>query len=36
MVELDGLVGRLLKPLDDLGIANNTIVVYTTDNGAEG
>jgi arylsulfatase A-like enzyme len=25
----------LLKKLDDLGIANNTIVVYTTDNGAE-
>jgi len=24
-----------LKKLDDLGIANNTIVVYTTDNGAE-
>jgi arylsulfatase len=28
-------VGQLLKKLDDLGIANNTIVVYTTDNGAE-
>jgi arylsulfatase A-like enzyme len=26
---------RLLKQLDDLGIANNTIVLYTTDNGAE-
>ena len=25
----------MLKALDDLGIANNTIVVYTTDNGAE-
>ena len=25
----------LLKKLDDLGIANNTIVIYTTDNGAE-
>jgi arylsulfatase A-like enzyme len=31
----DGHVGQLLKKLDDLGIANNTIVVYTTDNGAE-
>ena len=26
---------KLLKKLDDLGIANNTIVIYTTDNGAE-
>jgi len=29
------LVGQLLKKLDDLGIANNTIVMYATDNGAE-
>src|SRR6516165_1762897 len=35
MVELDGYVGQLLKQLDDLGVANNTIVVFTTDNGAE-
>jgi arylsulfatase A-like enzyme len=35
MVELDGLVAALLKKLDDLGIANDTIVVFTTDNGAE-
>ncbi len=35
MVEHDGHVGRLLKQLDDLGIADNTIVLYTTDNGAE-
>ncbi|QJE98827.1 arylsulfatase [Luteolibacter luteus] len=34
MVEHDGMVGELLKQLDDLGIANDTIVVYTTDNGA--
>jgi arylsulfatase len=33
MVEHDGTVGSLLKALDDLGIANNTIVIYTTDNG---
>lgn len=32
-VEHDGHVGLLLKTLDDLGIANDTIVVYTTDNG---
>jgi arylsulfatase len=35
MVEHDGMVGQLLKKLDDLGIAENTIVDYTTDNGAE-
>src|SRR4029077_2396512 len=35
MVETDGMVGELLKLVDDLGVANNTIVVYTTDNGAE-
>jgi arylsulfatase len=28
-------IGVLLKKLDDLGIADNTMVVYTTDNGAE-
>ena len=33
MIEHDGDVGKLLKALDDLGIADNTIVVYTTDNG---
>jgi arylsulfatase len=35
MVEHDGHIGQLLKKLDDLGIADNTIVVYTSDNGAE-
>jgi arylsulfatase len=35
MMELDYDVGELLKKLDDLGIADNTIVVFTTDNGAE-
>jgi arylsulfatase A-like enzyme len=33
MVEMDMNVGKLLKALDDLGIADNTIVVFTTDNG---
>jgi arylsulfatase A-like enzyme len=33
MIEHDGDVGKLLKALDDLGIADNTIVLYTTDNG---
>jgi arylsulfatase len=35
MAELDNEVGVLLKKLDDLGIADNTIVVFTSDNGAE-
>jgi arylsulfatase A-like enzyme len=35
MTEFDGMVGELMKKLDDLGIADNTIVVWTTDNGAE-
>jgi arylsulfatase A-like enzyme len=35
MVEHDGMVGDLLQKLDDLGIADNTIVMYSTDNGAE-
>lgn len=33
MVEHDIHVGELLKLLDDLGIANNTVVMYSTDNG---
>jgi arylsulfatase len=33
MLEHDDDVGKLLKALDDLGITDNTIVVYTTDNG---
>ena len=33
MIEHDDTIGTLLKALDDLGIANNTIVVYTSDNG---
>ncbi|MCU0224344.1 MAG: arylsulfatase [Acidobacteria bacterium] len=35
MVEHDGQIGQLLKLLDELGIADNTIVIWTTDNGAE-
>jgi arylsulfatase len=33
MVEHDMHVGELLKLLDELGIANNTLVMYSTDNG---
>ncbi len=35
MVEHDAMVGQLLEKLDELGIADNTIVMYSTDNGAE-
>jgi len=35
MVEHDGQVGEILRKLDELGITDNTIVMYSTDNGAE-
>jgi arylsulfatase len=35
MVEHDGHVGQLLDKLKELGIEDNTIVMYSTDNGAE-
>jgi len=35
MVEHDGHVGQLLAKLKDLGLDQNTIVMYSTDNGAE-
>ncbi len=35
MAQLDDDIGDLLKHLDDISIANNTIVIFTTDNGAE-
>ncbi|MDB4442225.1 arylsulfatase [bacterium] len=33
MIDHDKNVGTVLKKLDDLGIADNTIVLYSTDNG---
>jgi arylsulfatase len=35
MVEHDGMVGQMLVKLKELGIEGNTIVMYSTDNGAE-
>jgi arylsulfatase A-like enzyme len=35
MVEHDAMVGQLLAKLKELGIEDNTIVMYSTDNGAE-
>ena len=35
MVELDDMVGSFLEKLKELGIEENTIVIFSTDNGAE-
>ena len=35
MVEHDGHVGQMLDRLKELGLEDNTIVMYSTDNGAE-
>jgi arylsulfatase A-like enzyme len=35
MAQMDDSIGALLKHIDDMGEADNTIVVFTTDNGAE-
>jgi arylsulfatase len=35
MAQMDDSIGALLKHLDDIGEADNTIVIFSTDNGAE-
>jgi arylsulfatase A-like enzyme len=35
MAQMDDSVGEILKHIDDIGEADNTIVIFTTDNGAE-
>ena len=35
MKQMDDCIGRILKHLDEIGEADNTIVLFTTDNGAE-
>ncbi|MBI5578882.1 MAG: arylsulfatase [Deltaproteobacteria bacterium] len=35
MAQMDDCIGALMKHLEDIGEADNTIVVFTTDNGAE-
>ena len=35
IMELDAAVGSIMKKLDDAGIADNTIVIFTSDNGSE-
>jgi arylsulfatase A-like enzyme len=36
MAQFDDIIGDVMKKLDEMGIADNTIVVVSTDNGAEG
>jgi arylsulfatase len=35
MKQLDDAVGALMRHIDDIGEADNTIIIFTTDNGAE-
>ena len=35
MAQLDDIVGTIMKKIDDMGEAENTILIFTTDNGAE-
>ncbi len=35
MAQMDDCIGEILQHLDDIGEADNTIVIFTTDNGAE-
>ena len=35
MAQLDDIVGSVMQKVKDMGIDNNTIIVFTTDNGAE-
>ena len=35
MAQMDDCIGEILKHLQDIGEAENTIVIFTTDNGAE-
>ncbi|MDH3814154.1 MAG: arylsulfatase [Acidobacteriota bacterium] len=36
LMQIDSYVGELLDTIDDLGIAENTIFIFTADNGPEG
>ena len=35
MVKRDTIAGQMLNKLDDLGIADNAVAMYSTDNGTE-
>jgi len=36
MVQFDDIIGSVMQKLEDMGVADNTIIVVTTDNGTEG
>ncbi|WP_201743718.1 arylsulfatase [Roseiconus nitratireducens] len=36
MAQFDEIIGSVMKQLDEMGVADNTMIVVTTDNGAEG
>ena len=36
LMQIDAYTGRILDSIDDLGIRDNTIVIFTADNGPEG
>jgi arylsulfatase A-like enzyme len=36
MAQFDDIIGEVMKKLDEMGVADNTIIAVTTDNGAEG
>ncbi len=33
LVEMDRIIGKMLQAVDDLGLASNTLIIFTTDNG---
>ncbi len=35
VIQCDSIVGRIMDTLDELGISDNTIIIYSSDNGAE-
>ena len=35
MAQIDDIVGAVMQKLKDMGVDDNTIVVFTTDNGTE-
>ena len=35
LMQIDDYVGRLLDALEDAGVADNTIFIFTSDNGGE-
>ena len=35
MMQFDDIIGSVMKKLDDMGVADNTIIIVTTDNGTE-